>query len=267
MGEGASHDRAGRDTTYEVTDGVARLTIDRPERANALSRGAMRDLLDRLQAAGGDPAVRVLQLTGAGRIFCAGRDLKELVDGDGDEGFGESPMTGVYRNVCEALLELPKPTVAVVNGPAVAAGCELALACDLRVMASEAYLELPEARRGLGANFASAILPHLVPRGMAFEMLYLGARISADRALGWGLVNRVASEGELEAVAQELCVEITRSAPLSLRRIKMMMTRSMGVPVPLALRLDVGPDPYQSSDRLEGARAFLDRRDAEWSGR
>jgi enoyl-CoA hydratase len=107
-------------------------------------------------------------------------------------------MTGSRRNVFEAVLETHKPTIAALNGPAVAGGCELALACDLRVAAEHAYLGLPEAKHGMGANFANVVLPRLLPRAVSLEMLYTGNSIDAPTGLGWGLYNRVVASRDRE---------------------------------------------------------------------
>jgi enoyl-CoA hydratase len=253
---------------YEVSGHVARVTIDRPERRNSLSLAVSRRLVECFSAAALDDDVWAVVLTGAGdAAFCAGADLKEF---DEMARRGEQipvPMTGPERNVYEVVAETPKPTIAVLNGPAVAGGCELALACDLRIAASHAFIGMPEAKRGMGANFATVLLPRLLPRARAMEMLYLGEPISAGTALEWGLVNRVVDRADLPVEAAAYVDAIVANAPLTLRRYKEMVTKGWELPVPSALRLNAGPNPYLSADRAEGIRAFLEKRAPRWQGR
>lgn len=259
---------ASNDVRYELRGAVARITLARAQRANALCRAVMVAIVEFLERAADDSRVRVVEITGAGSVFCAGADLKEPVPSAEESRLGPVPMRGVSRNVLEVLLEMPVPTVALVNGPAVAGGCELTLACDLRIVSSDAFFQLPEAKRGLAANFATAVLAGIVPRGIAAEWLFTGRRVSAEEALKWGLANRVVSATELSAAADTLVAEISENAPLSLRRMKEMMVKSWGIPVPVALRLGtLGPSPYLSADRVEGASAFFDKRTPQWEGR
>jgi len=167
----------------------------------------------------------------------------------------------------ESFLTVGKPTLAVLNGPAVGAGCELAIGADLRIAASHATFMLPESKRGMGANFASAILPRLLPRGIALEMLYTGEPMDATTALGWGLLNRVVPAAELEDAADRMLQSIVTNAPLSQQRQKGVAVGGWSLPVEKALRVTVDPDPYASRDREEGVRAFVEKREPRWEAR
>jgi enoyl-CoA hydratase len=253
---------------YERRDHVAYVTLNRPQSRNAINNSLRIKLVEAFIDASEDPEVRAIVLTGAGdRAFCAGMDLKEADQGAREGRRFNVPMTGAYRNFHEVVLETYKPTIAVLNGAAVAGGCELALACDLRIAAEHATMGLPEAKIGMGANTASVLLGRLIPRAIAFKMLYTGEPISAPEALRWGLVNEVVPKEKLAHATEALVRSIVANAPLTLRRYKEMMVKGWELPVPAALRLSAGPNPYLSEDREEGIRARLEGRAPVWKGR
>ena len=252
----------------EVRERIGYVTIDRPERRNALSQEVMVGLVEAFDHFDRDEEVWVVLVTGAGdKAFSAGRDLKQLSE-RGDDGLGPHlPMKGVERNAFEAVYECRKPVVAAINGWAVGGGLELAMACDLRVASEHAKLGLPESLRGMGANFGAAILPRLVPVGVANELLYLGGSITAEEAQRWGLVNQVYPAERFRDEAEAYVRLLLERAPLTIRRYKAVVQKSLELPLSAALRLELAPNPYLSEDRVEGVKAFVEKRAPQWKAR
>lgn len=247
----------------EVSDGVAVIVINRPEARNAVNGAVARAIaaaVDEFDASGD---VRVLILTGAGGVFSAGMDLKGFLAGDTPvvegRGFG-------------GLVERPpgKPTVAAVEGYALAGGFELALACDLVVASEQASFGLPEVRRGLVAGAGGLVrLPRRVPYHLAMEIALTGERFSAQRLHQAGLVSRVVPAGQALTAARELAGTIAKGAPLALAASKRVITESADWPAAEAFRRqsEIIMPVFGSADAREGAAAFADKREPVWRGR
>lgn len=253
---------------YEQSGSIAYVTINRPERRNALGREVKLGLLETFNRVRRDPAVRVAVLTGAGdKAFCAGADLKERAENPLQRVGPEMSPLDEPPQSNQIIMETYKPVIAAVNGYALAGGCEMALACDIRIASENAIFGLPEAKRGMGANFASVMLQYVVPRGIAMQMLFTGEHISAQDALRHGLVNDVVPSNSLLSTAGALAEKIAQNAPISVRRIKELAVKSLGSPLLFALKMGPGPSPYESEDSKEGARAFAEKREPIWKGR
>jgi enoyl-CoA hydratase/carnithine racemase len=252
----------GEAVTYELEDGVVWLVIDRPEARNAINRAVSDGLFAGFRRFEEDPGAAVLVLTGAGDAFCAGADLKEMA---------ALGLTVPPRDMAPNLgqnLQVTKPVIAAVNGPAFGGGFLLAQMCDLCVAGTSARFAVTEARWGRGAPWA-APLPWLVPPRVAMELLLTGEPIDAQRAYEVGLVNRVVPDPELRSEAGHLARRIAGNAPLSVRAAKAMVHatagRDLGQAVQEGWRLF---EPvYLSEDAQEGPRAFVERRPPVWKGR
>ncbi|MCW2752162.1 MAG: enoyl-CoA hydratase [Aeromicrobium sp.] len=249
--------------TYEVRRGVAWLTINRPEARNALNKAVRDGLFDGVRRFNDDESARVLVLTGAGgRAFCAGGDLKEMAD---DSLTIPPPdfLPQFGRNI-----SVSKPTIAAVNGVALAGGFLLAQQCDLCVAADTATFAISEAKVGRGAPWA-APLPWLIPPRVAMQILLTGDPITAERAREVGLVNEVVPATDLIETVQALGERIADNAPLSVaaakRTVRLMSELPLGEAYEAAEQL--WEPVYLSADAQEGPSAFRDKRSPKWVGR
>ena len=246
---------------------VATLTINRPDKLNALNietRGRMVQELDELAK---NDDVRVVVITGAGdKAFIAGADISEFE--------GRSPVDQ-YRvmtdsSVFLAVDRFPKPTIAAINGFCLGGGCELAMACDIRIASEKAKLGKPEINLGiLPGGGGTQRLPRLVGMGAAFKLLYTGDFIRADEALRIGLVDEVVPAGDVAARAKELAEAIAAKSPVALRLIKQAVRTSMRTPLDEGLRQEVSlfALAFASEDMKEGVDAFLNKRKPTFIGR
>ena len=247
--------------------GSVRVTLDRPQAKNALSRAVNLELLRLAGALGADAAVRAVVLTGAGDAFCAGADL---VERRGVAAADSGPFIDAISGAIAAWGAMPKPTVALMNGYAFGGGLELALACDFRVAAEGAQMGLSEVRLGImpGAG-GTQRLARLVGVARAKELVMTGRRIDARRALELGVVSRVVPGAELAAAGDELLAELAACAPLSLAMAKRAIDEGVSLPLADALALERScyDVTLMSDDRNEGLRAFAEKRPPRFTGR
>ena len=253
---------------YDVdADGVAVVTLDRADKLNAINTRVLSDLNRAFRQARSDERVRGIVLTGAGdRAFAAGADIEQFADLDGLSGHRFALRGQAVLNAIEAT---PKPVVAAVNGFALGGGCELALACHLRVASEEASFGLPEVGLGIIPGYGGTVrLPRIVGKGRALEMILTGARITAREAHEIGLVNRVVEAGSLAEEASALARKIAANGPVALGMAIESTTRGLELDVDDALALEANLFGILASteDMKEGMAAFLEKRRPEFRG-
>ncbi|MDA5195047.1 enoyl-CoA hydratase [Govanella unica] len=244
---------------------VATVTLNRPERFNALSVEMIRALDETLGEIGDEPDIRVIVLAAAGKAFSAGHDLGEMV---------ARPEVGFYRTLfaaCTAMMRrlqhLPQPVIARVQGTATAAGCQLVAMCDLAVAAQSARFAVSGINFGLFCATPGVALARNVSRKKAMEMLLTGDFISADQALEYGLVNQVVADQDLDAAVAELAAKISAKPAISIRRGKRLFydQAEQGIEAAYQLAEQVMADNMMDAEAQEGFRAFLEKRRPDWA--
>ena len=251
---------------FERDGKIARITMNRPEKRNALSLAHMQELISCLRSIGEEKEASVIILGGNGPAFCAGHDLSEMV--------GRDP--GFYRHIFDVCCELmetiqaiPQPVIAKVHGVATAAGCQLAAACDLVVAAEEARFATPGVRIGLFCSTPMVALSRAVGQKKSMEMLLTGDFISAEEALTEGLVNRLVTADALEEQTTALAQKIAEASPLVVGIGKQAFYRQLDMPTEQAYAYTKEVMSFNASfaDAQEGICAFLEKRKPEWKGR
>ncbi len=247
---------------------VATVTLNRPDSKNALSRALVEALVTRLAALGEDAAIGCVVLTGAGGAFCAGADLKEgLAD--------PSAIAQIdarierYHDIIRAITRAPKPVIAAVDGPAVGFGCDLALACDLRVMSDRAYLQEKFVRIGLIPDGGGTLwLAQMIGVGRALQWILTGDAIDARHAAELGLCNRLVPAAELAAAAHSLARRIAAGPPLANAAIKRAVRAGLGGDIDRALALEKQAQLgcVSSNDFIEGTMAWMQKREPQFTG-
>jgi enoyl-CoA hydratase/carnithine racemase len=253
---------------------VWRITIDRPEARNAVSETMLSEIGAALGDAAADPDVRIVVLQGSGDHFCAGADLGEIDDATG--GPGGFRYERAFEEVLAAIADHPVPVMAVIQGAALGAGCQIAVACDLAIATTDAKIGIPSSRLGIVINFENVqrLVLSVGPKRAA-EILFTGQSASGETAAAWGLINEAVASERLTARAEELAEEIAGAAPLSVRGSK------RGIRAVLQkLSIDretegyrvadfdmMAADAFSSDDLKEGVRAFRERRKPEFEGK
>lgn len=251
----------------DIHDAIATITINRPDKLNALNEATRRELSDLLRVFEGDDGIRVVIITGAGeKAFIAGADIGEFK--------GRTPvdqfrvMTG--SNVFEAVENFNKPVIAAINGFCLGGGCELAMACDIRIASERAKLGQPEINLGImPGGGGTQRLPRLVGLGAAYKLLYTGELISAAEALRIGLVDEVTAPDALMERTHALAGMIAAKSPIALRLIKEAVRASVRAPLDEGIRHEATLFGlvFSSEDKVEGVKAFLEKRPPQFSGR
>lgn len=253
---------------YEKSEGIATITINRPELRNALTQALMAELGHAINQAESDEDVMVLILTGAGdRSFVAGADIKEVGKRDTLTELG--PKSRLRRDVLSRLDHLLKPSIAAVNGYALGGGCELALACTLRIAADSARFGQPEINLGIIPGLGGTQrLARIVGKGRAMELILTGELIDAQEAYRIGLVNKVVPAENLMEEARTLAKKLAAKPPLALRAAKDAVDYGSDMSLAVALEFEnrLFAIVSGSADKAEGVAAFLEKRKPEWRG-
>lgn len=269
-------DTGTNDLLATLDEGVLTLTLNRPEARNAMSRPMNEALAKQLAEAELDPAVKCIVLTGAGKGFCAGGDVKGMAArGDGTVG-SNTIDAAIHRQrvnqraTSGKLFKMPKPTLAALPGPAAGAGFSLALACDLRIMASNAFLTTAFARVGFSGDYGGTyFLTQLVGSAKARELYYLSDRINAEEALRLGLTNWVCEPEQLVDKTREIARRLANGPTVAYRYMKENLNRAMNGEVDDCLDLEVTHHVHcgQTEDHREAAKAFVEKREPVFKGR
>ena len=257
---------------YEVKDGIATLTLNRPDRLNALGGTLREDLHDAVTRASADPEVRVMVVTGAGKGFCSGGDVKAM--NEANEGRRTRPLMekvapGRDRTLL-AMRDAPQPMIAAVNGAAAGAGMNLALACDIRIASTAAKFSQAFVRRGLHPDWGGTyFLPRAVGMAKACELIFTGEVIDAPEALRLGLVSKLVAPEELMPTAYELARKIAAGPPIAVRLAKRAIHRNAESDLRSALEFETFAQNVcsETEDAREGIRAFVEKRSPVFRGR
>lgn len=267
----STHGAGLDEVLYEIEDDhIALITLNAPERMNTISGPMLNALTRLLVKANEDPAVRCVILTGVGRAFCAGLDLRQERDGGGISS-AASPTNLDLRNTPPTVMfDMDKPIICAVNGGAAGYGMDTALGCDIRIMAESAKMAAAFVKRGVVPESGGTwFLPRMIGWAKASELIFTGRTLSARECLEWGLANEVVSDGELMGRARALAREIAANAPLAVQAAKRMMRMGLNETFKDHVHhvyLQLLP-LFRSDDMKEGVRAFMEKREPKFSGK
>ena len=255
-----------KEILYEVDGPLALVTINRPQRHNAISLDTLEELHGAVRLAAMDDDVRVIAITGAGgRAFASGSDLSEVLHRD-----FRKALEPIVQGLADHLERTPKPTIAAIDGICMGGGLEVALGCDLRIATRRSRFATPEGKLGIiPGGGATARLPRIVGRGWAMEMMLMGEPIDAERALSIGLVTRLVEPDELLPEARRVAEHLASFAPFVPRTMKAMVNFGMEASLAGALMLEKYAQGalVQTEDKQEGITAFLEKRKPDFKGR
>jgi 2-(1,2-epoxy-1,2-dihydrophenyl)acetyl-CoA isomerase len=254
---------------YEVKDSVATLILDRPQSLNAFNTAMIKETIDALREAGRDHNVRCLVITGAGRAFSSGQDLKEVKDRDDNFSIGEHIRQG-YNPLIRQIVNLEKPVIAAVNGVAAGAGCGVALAADIRIASEFGSFMLAFSKVGLVPDSGiSWMLPRIIGYSRAYEMAVTAEKISAQKAYEWGLVNKVVPAAQLDEIAAAWARMLSNGPTFAFGLTKRAMYSAANSSLEDALQREsmLQDMAGNSRDRGEGVKAFAEKRPAQFKGR
>lgn len=265
-GHGAQPSGAAVRASVEKDAGIGWLILDNPGQRNALSTEVMRAVRAALLELAADSAVRTVVISAAGPVFSAGHDLSEMIDRTIDD---ERVVFQACTEMMETIQQIPQPVIASVQGPAVAAGCQLVASCDLAVASSSAVFATPGVRIGLFCSTPMVAVTRAIGRKRAMQMLLTGESIDAHTAADWGLINTVAEPDELDAQVRALAGTVATSSPLTLEIGKQAFYRQIDLPQHEAYELmgETMATNAITCDAQEGMSAFLDKRTPHWTGR
>ena len=253
---------------YDVTDGIAQITINRAEKRNAMTFAMLGEFIQTVKQAGDDADARVVIVTGVPGAFCAGTDLSDLATVPGaDRGLRG---TAEDRDRWWPLVECPKPVIGAIDGPAVGMGAEFSSQCDIRIATPNARFAWNFAHRGLVPDTGAGtwLLPRIIGPAKAMRLLYTGEFVTAAQALELGYVEQVVDASALLDTARDLAAVIAKASPFSHRRIKSLVYEGLGAEVAAHMQRHTAAmsECFKSNDHAEGVASFLERREANFTG-